>query len=249
MILIAGAMTAVLVMARRGGFSHWFSNPATHSTAVPGTKELYAPKQEYGNQGNLREPKSITLEPLSARLTGSVQEMALPASGKDTTSKSQDLFTQFEEELAKNPNNAKAHFLFGSALLNAGRESDAIFHFSETIRLDDSNYIAMNNLAWIRASHPDPKLRDGAEAIRLAKRACELTEYKIYICVDTLAIAYAEAQQFTEAISTAEKALELANSANQQAVADEIQGHLVLFRAGKPFREVARPAAPTLSDR
>lgn len=101
MILIAGAMTAVLVMARRGGFSHWFSNPATHSTAVPGTKELYAPKQEYGNQGNLREPKSITLEPLSARLTGSVQEMALPASGKDTTSKSQDLITQFEEELAK----------------------------------------------------------------------------------------------------------------------------------------------------
>jgi serine/threonine-protein kinase len=175
--------------------------------------------------------------------------MALSASGKATTSKSKDLITQFEEELAKNPNNAKAHFLLASALLNAGRESDAIFHFSETVRLDDSNYIAMNNLAWIRASHPDPKLRDGAEAIRWAKRACELTEYKVFICVDTLAIAYAEAQQFTEAISIGEKALELAKSTNQKAVADEIQGHLVLFRAGKPFREAAPSAAPPVSER
>ena len=130
-----------------------------------------------------------------------------------------------------------------AALLEGDRQADAIFHFSETIRLDGSDYVSLNNLAWIRASHPDSRLRDGAEATRLARRACELTGYKDPYSLDTLAIAYAETGQFNEAIATAEKALELAKSTNQQDLVDEFQGHLVLFRAGKPFREAAPPAA------
>ena len=199
------------------------------------------------------ETKQITMQPVyvsfSGSLSGSVQEVESSASDKDSNSKTEKLIAQLEEALARDPNNSRLHFFLAAALLKGDRQADAIFHYSEVVRLDGSDYVALNNLAWIRASHPDSRLRDCAESIRLAGRACELTGYKDPFSLDTLAIAYAEAQQFTEAISMAEKALELANSTNQQAVADEIQGHLVIFRAGKPFREAAPLAAPAVSDR
>ena len=244
----------VLVGAWLGGFSFWFLNPATHSSAASGTQEVRFLKQESGKQGNVGERKQITMQPeyvsFSGSLSGSVQEVEPSASDKDSNSKTEKLIAQLEEALVKNPNNGETHYFLAMAQCKAGRMSEGIFHYSETIRLDGSNHVALNNLAWIRATHTDPKLRDGTEAVRLAKRACELTRYKEFAYLDTLAIAYAEAQQFTEAISTAEKALELAKSTNQQAVADEIQGHLKLFRAGKPFREAAPLAAPAqVSDR
>ena len=253
MIFIAAAIAVLIVSVRLGGFSHWFSNFSTHSAAASGTQEVRFLKQESGKQGNVGEKKQINLQPeyvsFSGSLSASVQEVEPTASGIESTSKTKDLVAQYEEKLVKDANNGKLHFYLATTLLKAGREPDAIFHYSEAIRLDGSNHIALNNMAWIRASHPDPRFRNGIEAVRLAKQACELTGYKQSDCLDTLAIAYAEAEQFTEAISTAEKALELAKSANQKAVVDEIQGHLALFRAGKPYRDSARPAAPPVSDR
>jgi len=51
------------------------------------------------------------------------------------------------------------------------------------------------------------------EAVRLAERACELTHYDEPLFIGTLAAAYAEAGRFSEAVTTAEKAEQLATSA------------------------------------
>ena len=83
-------------------------------------------------------------------------------------------------------------------------------------------------------------MREPEEAIRLAERACELTQYKSPLIFDTLAAAYAAAGRFPEAAGTAEKAVELAGASGQKQLADVIRSHLLLFEAGQPFRDKGR---------
>jgi hypothetical protein len=53
-------------------------------------------------------------------------------------------------------------------------------------------------------------LRDGAEAVRLAERACELTARKEARFLGTLDAAYAESGRFARPLKRRKKALELA---------------------------------------
>ena len=80
---------------------------------------------------------------------------------------------------------------------------------------------SLNNLAWILAANRDATLRNGAEAVVLAERACKLTDYKEGLFVGTLADAYAEAGRFPEAVSAAEKARSLALAAGQKEIAQK----------------------------
>ena len=98
---------------------------------------------------------------------------------------------------------------------------------------------ACNNLARIRATHTDAALRDGAQAVELAERCCELTGHQVAAALDTLAAAYAEAGRFDEAIQTASRAIEVATAAGNEKFAQEIRGRLVLYRQSVPYRETS----------
>jgi hypothetical protein len=66
-----------------------------------------------------------------------------------------------------------------------------------------------------------------------------LTHYGEPLFVGTLAAAYAEAGRFPEAVTTAEKAEQLATSAGLKKVAEKNQQLLELYRTGKPYHEPA----------
>ena len=87
------------------------------------------------------------------------------------------------------------------------------------------------------ATHIDERFRNPAEAVRLAERACRLTEFKNIESLDTLSAAYAAAGKFDEAIETAEKAEKLCLSVKLQKRAEDIRSRLDLYRAGQPYRE------------
>ena len=55
----------------------------------------------------------------------------------------------------------------------------------------------------------------------------------------TLAVAYAENHQFAEAIAAAERAIQLAQAAEDRALADDIGRYLEVFRSGKNLARVA----------
>jgi tetratricopeptide (TPR) repeat protein len=127
----------------------------------------------------------------------------------------------------------------GAAFSRKGKTDLAIRWYKEAIRCKPDWVFAINNLAWIQATHNQAEFRDPVEAVERALRACELTEYKNPSVLDTLAAAYAAADRFSDAVATAEKAVELASSSNKE-LAERIQSRLRLYRAGRPY--IARPA-------
>jgi tetratricopeptide (TPR) repeat protein len=130
-----------------------------------------------------------------------------------------------------------------AALLHATRKTrEAIGQYHEVLSLKPDSVEALNNLAWLLATSSDDKLRDGTEAVRLAERACQLTQFKEAGQLGTLAGAYAEAGRFAEAVATAEKARDVATAAGNTRFAEINQQLLALYRAGRPYHEP--PAKP-----
>jgi tetratricopeptide (TPR) repeat protein len=62
--------------------------------------------------------------------------------------------------------------------------------------------------------------------------------------VDTLAVAYAAAGRFNEAIAAAERAVELARAAEQPQLAKKIEARLELYRAGRPYHQSVEVTSP-----
>ena len=122
------------------------------------------------------------------------------------------------------------------ALLLEGDVQAGIAELERTIRLEPDWPEPLNELAWIRATHPDPGFRNGVEALHLARTACELTKQSVPRFLGTLDAALAEAGRFEEAIAAVKNTQAVANQAQDAAVADAALRRLELYRQGKPFR-------------
>ena len=158
----------------------------------------------------------------------------------------------YRQAIQVNSNNPETFFHFGMTLGQLGRTREAVAQYREALRLNPNLTEALNNLAWVLATSPDDELRNGAEAVPLAERACELTHYGQPFIIRTLAAAYAESGRFKEAVTTAEKAEKLATSAGLTAEAAKDRQLLELYRAGKPYHEsppAASSSPPTPSHR
>jgi tetratricopeptide (TPR) repeat protein len=114
---------------------------------------------------------------------------------------------------------------------------EAIADDDEAIRLAPESPRAYNQRAWLRATCPDTKFRDGKKAVADATRACDLTEYKNYQYIDTLAAACAESGDFDRAVTWESLAAELAPAGRKAMVLE----HLELYKTGQPYRDGARP--------
>jgi Flp pilus assembly protein TadD len=148
---------------------------------------------------------------------------------------------EFREALRIKPDDAWAHDNLASALAFRGDLAGAIAHYGEAARLRPDWPRTLSGMARIRAAAPDPALRNGAEAVALAQRACELTGRKDPAILDSLAVAYAEVGRFAEAVATAREAAALARSQGKADLAARIEQRQRLFEAGQPFRLAPGP--------
>ncbi len=141
------------------------------------------------------------------------------------------------ESLRLDPNSTQTYYYLGLALVQMGKINEAITHFEEALRLKPDWAEPMNDLAWFLAAGPEITAHNPDRAFKLAQRACELTNHKKPELLDTLAAAYAATGDFSKAIETAEKALELCQSSEQETLKKEIKKRLALYKAGKPYVE------------
>ena len=153
--------------------------------------------------------------------------------------KKDEALGQLREAVRLQPDPATRLQLAG--VLNAtGQIKEAAEQCREVLKVKPDSIEASSNLAWFLATAADASLRDGREAVRLAEQACRLNGYKEAKMVSVLAVAYAEAGQFTNAIATAEKAVALAIDAGDEYMAGVNERFKKLFSAGKPYHEPAR---------
>jgi tetratricopeptide (TPR) repeat protein len=145
---------------------------------------------------------------------------------------------QFSKALKFAPEDPEANYRYALALTRQGDVRKAVEHYRHGLRQFEDSAEALNNLAWILATNPDPEVRNGDNAVKFAEKACKLTEYKKAVFVGTLAAAYAEANRFSDAIETAEKARLVAEAANESEIAARNMKLMELYRAQKPFRDV-----------
>jgi serine/threonine protein kinase/Tfp pilus assembly protein PilF len=115
----------------------------------------------------------------------------------------------FTASVAACPRHAKTHYYLGAALEQRGRLEDGLAEYLKAGELAHDNAQMLNNVAWILATCPEPKLRDASRSVELAKKAVELSP-KESSYWNTLGVAHYRSRNWQEAITGLAKAEELA---------------------------------------
>ncbi len=93
----------------------------------------------------------------------------------------------YRKAVELNPNLSEGFNNLGSALAAEGKFDQAIENYRKALAINPNSPTTMNHLAWALAVSPDDRLRNGAEAVGWAERACEMTQYGRPAYLTTLA--------------------------------------------------------------
>ncbi len=148
-----------------------------------------------------------------------------------------DALVHYRKLLELQPDNMEVHNIVGTVLVQQGQIREGVEEWQKVLEIQPDNGNALNNLGWVLATAPEDSLRDGSRAVQLAQQAVRISGGRIPIVFRTLAAAYAENQQFPQAIETAQQGLELANKQGNFALAAELQGSIALYQENRPLRD------------
>lgn len=145
------------------------------------------------------------------------------------------------EAIRLDPGFASAYVARADARFESGDYELAVQDIESALRLDATSPVAMNSLAWLRATCPDASFRDPAKALELARKAGELFAWAYPTNFSTLAAAHASAGDFAAAIEAQEKAIALqARKPSTPRERKEFAARLALYKAGTPYRDEPR---------
>jgi protein O-mannosyl-transferase len=198
-------------------------------------EELLLSGQALGTQGKVEAAvdqlaAAVCLKPVNTTAIQFLAQLQAQSGRLD------DAARNYERALSLAPS-AEAHYYLAVIHALQTNAPAAVTNFRQALQLKPDYLAALNELAWLFATHPDEKIRNGEEAVSLAKRACNIggdTEARYW---GTLDAAYAEAGRFPEAIQTAEKTRTLALAAGQPELAGAAASRRELYLNHKPYRQ------------
>jgi tetratricopeptide (TPR) repeat protein len=155
------------------------------------------------------------------------------------TAKTGDLVTaarQLGYMMMLGPNAEEALAQLHQIVLSLAKVPDGLQRLRDIATNAPDSPRMLDELAWLLATYPDSNARDGAEAVRLAERACALTDRRVPALLATLAAAYAEAEDFPRAVAAGEEALSKARSLNDIDGIKLSENILASVRANFPYR-------------
>jgi protein O-mannosyl-transferase len=151
----------------------------------------------------------------------------------------QEATQTFTQAIEHAPRNAKAYNNRGIARSAQGDSVDALRDYQVALQINANQLGAIKNLAWLEATDKNAAIRNGADAMKLAQRACELTRFQEPHSLEILAASQAESGDFEMAIKTAQKAIDLLTATRHDETNPMFRRLLTakdLYHVGKPFR-------------
>jgi tetratricopeptide (TPR) repeat protein len=143
-----------------------------------------------------------------------------------------EAIVHFTEALKFDPDHLLARINRGYAWYGKKDYDKARADWWEAMKVDPQDSQSFNEISWLQATCPEPRCRDGKNAVAYGLRAVEMTNGKWSDAVDTLAAAYAESGDFAKACEWQTKAVGLANDAQKE----DFRSRLELYKQGKPYR-------------
>jgi len=143
---------------------------------------------------------------------------------------------RLEQALQLDPHNPDARANLAEIFLRQGEPAKAVVEYRKALEFKPDWDSVLNNLGWLLATRKEPTIRNGPEAVCLAEHACTLTHRTNLWYLHTLAAAYAEAGDFTNAVATAALACQVAQTAGSN-LEQTATARLQLYKTGQVLRE------------
>jgi tetratricopeptide (TPR) repeat protein len=153
------------------------------------------------------------------------------------TGHSDEALQQLQEALMQSPKSTIICNNIGFIYLRTGQVSEAVAQFEKTLAIDPNDLDACHYLARVLATCPLAEIRNGPKAVELARKAYELSGGKDPDIVNTLSAAYASAGQYSDAITTAQQAMQRAASQGDNVTVNQLQSEIALYRVNLPLRD------------
>ena len=135
------------------------------------------------------------------------------------------------------------HYRLALTYMHMGRADRAVGPLMKAIKLTPDAPEPMAKLAWILATHPDPKLRSVKDALFLATRASELTQNNNAQVLQSLAAAQAANEQFDQAATTADHAIAITSQSKDAALSAQLTSDANRYRAHQPITDTTLAGA------
>ncbi len=133
-----------------------------------------------------------------------------------------DALRHYQAAAAAEPEHVDHHLRLADLLAQMGRFPEAIAAVGAGLRHNPDSARLCNSLAAFLCRVPDPSLRDGPAAVRLAERAVALTQERELSYRHTLADALALAGRLDEARAVALETLDRARASGDDALAGRV---------------------------
>lgn len=139
----------------------------------------------------------------------------------------------YSNAVAVNPKYAMAYFSRAFIRLELSEFVHAVNDLEKAFELEPNTPGFVGNLAWLYAVCPDDGIRDGAKAVTLATKNCELTQWKVPGALAVCAAAHAEVGDFDKAVELQTEAIQL----GEGRVPDVYLEQLASYQTSKPWRD------------
>lgn len=143
--------------------------------------------------------------------------------------------SDFGKALELNPGDPAIYDNRGNAWSKKGKYAKAIADYRRALEAAPDFVVAYNNLAWLLATCPQRKHRDGKKALEMARKAVKLNPDASTL--DTLAAAYAELGDFDEAVRTMDRIIRVLKERGEpESRLKAFRNHMKSYEAKKPLR-------------
>jgi tetratricopeptide (TPR) repeat protein len=134
------------------------------------------------------------------------------------------------------PEYAQPHIETAEYFFRQGRDAEGVRALHEALKCKPQTFQTLATVAHYLAANENASARDGRYALELARQANDLSGAAQPVVLDVLGMACAETGDFTNAVASAQSALELATAAKLNTI-DALQKRLDLYRNGQPWHE------------